>query len=170
VAVQNDWEQNRAQALRLSETIVGGMRYVKSNLLLSDIWFKDLDITLASREGVILDGTVTAFQLSQAPPVSVFAQWRVFRNIDFELELMSTISCTTAVPPGARTRMLLSAVTDSLFLDVYQSSDEIRLRPDANPTVKLTFWRDKKKNDKIIVLEMDTTKYGDVHVHEAALP
>jgi len=169
LVVQEDWEQDPALALRLSEIISTGMRYVMSNLLLSDIWFEDLEITLASKDGVILDALVTSFRFSKAPPADIFAEWRVFRNIDFEIELMSTVSFASpdTLPghPGT-----LAAGVDSLFLDVYQRPNQIGIAPDENPTIDLTFWRNKKKHDKIVVLKMERKESGKLHIHEAELP
>ncbi len=169
LVVAEAWDGHSDLALTLSRGVLTGMRYLMSDLLLSEGWFEDLDVTFQSDSGFVLEATIKDFYLATGSGPGLFSEWQVFRNFDFELELTTTVFFREPGVATTPSQTWLPAASDSLRLDIYQSSSEIAPlahAPDASQ-LNIVFWRDKATRDSIISLKLERNEAGEFVVWRA---
>ena len=82
-------------ALSFSEAIVHGMRRLMNDLLISESWFKDMDISILSNNGELLKARITDFKMHEDATFSLFSSWTIYLVSNETLEYVTSFKFTS---------------------------------------------------------------------------
>ncbi len=143
---------------QFSSAILTGMRYMMSELLVTEMWFNGMDVSVMHGEHEILGARIAHFYLENSQTEQIYGQWQIFRANRSNFEYVSTFEFGTAQDTSSQVvRSAASPAGDSLFVDVHKSPAAFVLPPEELTDIDIVFWRKKRKKDKIISIRMDKT-------------
>lgn len=148
------WVYHPSIVLALSRAILDGMRRLIDELLISEIWYKDMDISVMSNNAELLRVRVTDLVLQKRSTGRLFTRWNVYLVVDEKLEHLNTITLDNN-KDFTSDSLRLEFSPDSLFLDVYSSTSQLSVeRGRVSTMMDLIYWRDISKKDKVVKLRV----------------
>ena len=142
-----------ALALSLSQAIVHGMRRLMKDLLISEDWFEDMDISVLATNGEILNARITDFKMHDSDASSLFTAWKIYLVANERLEHITSFVFKST--DGVILNSDTASKRDSLFLDIPQSTFKSLLDENRAPAnIQIVYWRDLSKRDKVASLHM----------------
>ena len=148
------WVYHPSIVLALSRAILDGMRQLIDELLISEIWYKDMDISIMSNNAELLRVRVTDLVLQKGSTGRIFTRWNVYLVVDEKLEHLNTITLDNN-KDFTSDSLRLEFSLDSLFLDVYSSTSQFSVeRGRVSTMMDLIYWRDISKKDKVVKLRV----------------
>ncbi len=159
--VTDNWSERESFALSLSRAILQGMRTLIHDLLISEIAFKDTDISIMSGGVEILRARITDFVLHRKPTAGLFTRWRIYLVSHESLQYISTITFSDIRKTSPSDSIELEISSDALYMDIYESSVKFVMDDEKPPsTIRLVYWRDVSKKDKLASLYMKMNRKG----------
>ncbi|MFQ5864196.1 MAG: hypothetical protein ACE5IW_03100 [bacterium] len=154
--VADDWSNHPSIALSLAQAILRGMGKVMDDLFISEKGFRGMDISIFSNGSEILKAKITDFTRHDKPTPGLFTRWRVYLVSRNNLEYVNTLTFNSIKDNLSTPDSLESEVAaDSLFMDIYQSSSKLSLENGSLPsTIKVIYWRNLSKKDRLASLRM----------------
>lgn len=158
------WSKHPSFALSLSHAILQGMRTLMDDLLISQIAFKDMDISILSSDTEILRARITDFALRSKPTPGLFTRWKVYLVTSDKLDYINTIAFdnTKDFKISPSDSFSLSFSSDSLYMNIYESSSRLIIENERPPsTIYLIYWRNLSKKDRLASLRMRLNRKGE---------
>jgi len=147
----DEWVEHPQVVLALSKAVLEGMRHLMEVILISKVWFDDMDISIVSDDAEILNIKVTHFTLNERPTRTIFSSWRIFRASFDSFEYTNTITFD-----NSNNRHEQSAGPDSLFIDIYEPSSKFYLTNNKELAgIEVIYWRDVSRRDRVVTLRMN---------------
>jgi hypothetical protein len=165
----DEWVHHPETVVSLSRAILDGMRHLMNEILISEIWFEDMDISIKSGNAEFLQAKITQFKFDKNPSERIFCQWRIFRKSLTNIEYTNTLSFTNLLPKQSSEN---EVPVDTLFVDIYEPSSRFYLKNNKDLSgIKIVYWRNMAMNDMVAAVRMNKNKdegytviYPDVHV------
>ena len=146
----DEWVEHPQVVLALSKAVLQGMRHLMEVILISEVWFDDMDISIVSDDAEILNIKVTHFTLNERPTRTIFSSWRIFRVSFDNFEYTNTITFDNSSNGHEQ-----SAGPDSLFIDIYEPSSKYYLTNNKElAEIEVIYWRDVSRKDRVVTLRM----------------
>lgn len=144
-----EWADHQNTTLLLSKAILSGARHLMNEILISGAWFKDMDISIVTRNTEVLAGRITDFTIHTDQTKSLFTEWRITRLSEENVEYINTLALEDIHG------YVFPVETDSLFLSLSESSATFRqMRPKDLQRIKIVFWRDLFARDPVAVVNL----------------
>jgi hypothetical protein len=159
----DNWINHPSFALSLSEAILQGMRTLMDDLLISEIAFKEMDISILSSDTEILKARITDFTLQNKRPPGLFTRWTIYLVSGNKLDYINTITFNNIKDFQRSTSDSLRPTLspDSLYMDIYESASRLIIENEKPPaTIRLIYWRDLSKKDRYVSLVMRINPKG----------
>lgn len=167
----DEWVDHPETVLSLSSAIVEGMRHLMNEILISEMWFEDMDISITSADAEILTAKIRHFKIHPRPSSYLFSQWRIFRASRVDLEYTNTLYFNNFARSGNAIVPASMFSPDSLFIDIYESSSRFYLQNHKELSgIKIIFWRDKSRHDIVATVRMDKSEDKRFTVKYPVLP
>ena len=152
------WSSHPEVALALSEAVVNGMRTMLQDLLISQKWFDDMDISVYEGRDEVLRVRVKSVALQPMPPSRLVAKWQIHSSNDPHLEHIKNIvfsNFTAGISGGADKDGRDGTDPDFLSVEIPQQTARLHVTAKSlSGRVTLVYWRDLSKMEKIISLPM----------------
>jgi len=143
------WNEHPQLVLSLSEALVNGIRILMDELLISESWFRDMDVSIFANQKELLRARIIDFDLQDTLPTAVQARWRITHSSRDEYEYVTTD--TFAV----RSNLTTPLPMDSIVLKISESTSSVNATNGSLPeTIHLIYWRDISTRDKVASLRM----------------
>jgi len=149
------WNEHPQLVLSLSRAIVDGMRALMDELLISELWFEEMDVSVYSNRHELLRVRIIDFALQDSLPTALHTSWRIKQLSRAEYDYVTTDTFAVRSTPAS------DIPTDSLFLQIGESTSRVRATNGALPeSIRLIYWRDISSRDKVAALQMRIESQG----------
>lgn len=129
--------------------IVDGMRILMDELLISELWFEDMDVSVYSARNEILRVRISEFALQDSLPTALYTSWKIKQLSRDEFDYVTTDTFAVRSGPTAE------IPTDSLSLRIEESTSRVRATNGVLPeSIRIIYWRDLSEHDKVASLQM----------------
>lgn len=143
------WNEHPQLVLSLSEALVNGIRILMDELLISELWFKDMDVSILANQEELLRVRIIDFALQDTLPTALHARWRITHSSRAEYKYVTTDTFAVRSSPAT------TLPTDSLFLEIGESTSRVRATNGGLPeTIQLIYWRDLLNRDEVASIRM----------------
>lgn len=143
---------NQHNPIQLSHIILEGIRHLIDELLISEVWFRNSDVTINAKKNLLLHAKIFNFSLNGDSTRQVYTHWKIFVKAKEEFKYINILTFDENENKTVN--------KDSLFLNVYKISPEIFDEKYKLPDqIKVTYWpKGYKKQHKLITLTMIKNK------------
>ncbi|MFQ5706048.1 MAG: hypothetical protein ACE5HO_01280 [bacterium] len=163
LVTSEDWSSHADYALSLSQAILKGMRQLEEDLLISELGFEGIDLTIKSTDHLILRAKVTDFKLQEQPQENIFTTWKIYLISNHLMDYVNAVSFDSATNNHAATTgdsKSANAAYDSLTINIYSPSSRLHLENGHTPSaIEVIYWRDFSKKDRLATLRMRKNAY-----------
>ncbi len=153
---EEHWSTHPALALSLSQGIVDGVRTLIDDLLISESWFQDMDISIKTGKEELLRAKITDLILQPVPSMKLSSVWTIHYLTSPTLKHTKWIHVSNfPAETQSATATESRSQFDNLELEVYQQTSKLNMtRAEFPDSVEIVYWRDLIKREKIVSLNM----------------